>query len=90
MLDAKTGYDVLKREMVPSDRRTAMDAAALRQTFQEEAYAVFVQCVSGSQLCVDGLIKLVGNGMLEKIMVGGVMSLVETRRRSQGNRPTTS
>ena len=66
VIDAKTGYDVLKREMVPSDRRAAIDAAALRQTFQEEAYAVFVKWVSGIQLCADGLAKAVGNVMLEK------------------------
>ena len=78
VLDAKTGYDVLKREMVPSDRRTAIDAAALRQTFHEDEYAVFVKWVPGPQLCADSLTKAVGNPMLEKLMVSGLMGLVET------------
>ena len=77
-IDAKTGYDVLQRDMVPQDRRTAIDAAALKQNFCDESYRVFVKWMPGPQRLADALTKQAGNGMLGRVMEECRWSLVET------------
>ena len=77
-IDAKTGCDVLQRDMVPQDRRTAIDAAALKQNFRDESYRVFVKWIPGPQHLADALTKQAGNGMLDRVMEECRWSLVET------------
>ena len=75
--DARTGYDALNSEVVPSDRKIAIDVAVLRQAVAEEASQCFVRWVPGTEMPGDGLTKWAHNKVLLKVMSEGKWSLVD-------------
>ena len=76
--DAKTGYDAISSEVLPSDRKIAIDVGVLRQGLLEPETANFIRWVPGSEMPGDGLTKWGHNNMLTKVMTEGQWSLVDT------------
>ena len=76
--DAKTGYDAISSEVLPSDRKIAIDVGVLRQGLLEPETANFIRWVPGSEMPGDGLTKWGHNNMLTKVMMEGQWSLVDT------------
>ncbi|OLQ08941.1 Transposon Ty4-H Gag-Pol polyprotein [Symbiodinium microadriaticum] len=77
VLDAKTAYDALYSENLPSDRKLLIDIAVLREALSDNEQN-FVRWVPGSQMISDGLTKWNGNGILQQVMSTGCWSLKDT------------
>ena len=78
IVDAKTGYDVLKSEVVTADRKIMIDAAVLREAMGNEECGNYVRWMPGHCMVSDGLTKWQGNGILEMVMQYAKWSLVDT------------
>ena len=70
--DAKTGYDAISSETLPSDRKIAVDVAVLRQAVLEEDVGCFVRWVPGSEMAGDGLTKWGHNKVLCRVISEGM------------------
>ena len=78
VLDAKCGYDSLNSEVLPEDRRTAIDVTVLRESLADPVTNSKVRWVPGPEMLADGLTKLHGNGVLERVLRSGEWSLADT------------
>ena len=78
VIDAKYGYDSLNSDLTPTDKRTAIDIAVLRQSLMDPEYNSLVRWVPGREMLSDGLTKTAGNGVLERVMQSGTLSLTDT------------
>ena len=76
--DARTGYDALSAETLPTDRKIAIDAAVLRQGLLEGDNNSLVRWVPGAHMPCDGLTKWNHNKALTQVMVAGEWSLKDT------------
>ncbi|CAE7712200.1 RE1 [Symbiodinium sp. CCMP2592] len=76
--DARTGYDALSAETLPSDRKIAIDVGVLRQGLLNEDDNNLVRWVPGSHMLCDGLTKWGHNKVLTDLMVNGQWSLIDT------------
>ncbi|CAE7461836.1 unnamed protein product [Symbiodinium necroappetens] len=76
--DARTGYDALSAETLPSDRKIAIDVAVLRQGLLEVDNNSLVRWVPGAHMPCDGLTKWNHNKALTQVMVAGEWSLKDT------------
>ncbi|CAE7921054.1 TY5A [Symbiodinium necroappetens] len=76
--DARTGYDAVNSETLPTDRKIAIDVGVLRQGLVEEGNGCKVRWVPGSQMPGDGLTKWHHNGVLTTVMSSGLWSLRDT------------
>ncbi|CAE7743820.1 unnamed protein product [Symbiodinium sp. CCMP2456] len=76
--DARTGYDAINSETLPTDRKIAIDVGVLRQGLVEDSAGCQVRWVPGSQMPGDGLTKWHDNGVLLRIMTEGCWSLKDT------------
>jgi hypothetical protein len=77
VVDAKCAFDSVNSDLLPSDKRVAIDVAVLREALLEPESNSYMRWVPGPQMVSDGLTKLQGNGVLEAIMNEGTWSLVE-------------
>ena len=77
VIDATTGFDVLEGDTAPTDRRVALDIAAMKETFEAPEAEAAVRWVPGPQHFADGLTKNSHNGMLEQVLTGHTWSLCE-------------
>eukprot|EP00974_Lingulodinium_polyedra_P014833 1435448-Lingulodinium_polyedra.AAC.1 len=77
VMDAKTGFDALEGDTTATDRRVALDIAAMKETLDEPAHEAGVRWVPGPQHFADGLTKLMHNGILDEVMAGQGWSLRE-------------
>ena len=75
--DARTGYDALNNETVPSDRKIAIDIGVLRQALLESSGNTFVRWVPGHEMPCDGLTKWQHNRALTNVMSNGVWALAD-------------
>ena len=75
--DAKTGYDAISSETLPSDRKIAVDVAVLRQAVLEEDVGCFVRWVPGSEMAGDGLTKWGHNKVLGRVISEGEWALAD-------------
>ena len=78
VMDAKTGYDAVSCEVLPSDRKIAIDVGVLRQGLLELDATNFIRWVPGSEMPGDGLTKWAHNAVLTRVMQEGQWSLVDT------------
>jgi hypothetical protein len=76
-MDARTVFDALETQNTVSDRRTAIDIAALREAVAQGTGA-FARWLPGPQQPADELTKFTSNGKLSELAAGGVWSLVES------------
>ena len=76
--DARTGYDAVNSETLPTDRKIAIDVGVLRQGLVEDGAGCTVRWVPGSQMVGDGLTKWHHNGVINAVMEQGVWSLRDT------------
>ena len=76
--DARTGYDAVSSEVLPSDRKIAIDVGVLRQGLLEPAAENYIRWVPGSEMPGDGLTKWSHNQVLTRVMQTGAWSLVDT------------
>ena len=77
-MDARTVFDALETQNTVSDRRTAIDIAALREAVAQGTGA-FARWLPGPQQPADELAKsTTSNGKLSELAAGGVWSLVES------------
>ena len=76
--DAKTGYDAIASEVLPSDRKIAIDVGVLREGLLEPCSENYIRWVPGSEMPGDGLTKWAHNQVLTKVMCSGEWSLVDT------------
>lgn len=76
-IDARTGFDTLQGEGTASDKRVAIDIAAIREALLEAENNASVRWLPGPQHVADGLTKAAGNGILEQVACEGVWSLRE-------------
>ena len=76
--DARTGYDAVNSETLPTDRKIAIDVGVLRQGLIEDGAGCTVRWVPGSQMVGDGLTKWHHNGVINAVMEQGVWSLRDT------------
>ncbi|CAE6935722.1 FV3-083R, partial [Symbiodinium sp. KB8] len=77
VLDAKTAYDALHSENLPSDRKLLIDIAVLREALTDN-HQTFVRWVPGAEMVADALTKWNGNGVLQRVMEQGQWSLADT------------
>ena len=77
--DAKTGYDAVSSEVLPSDRKIAIEVGVLRQGLLEPDTRNFIRWVPGSEMPGDGLTKWAHNHVLTRVMQEGQWSLVDTQ-----------
>ncbi len=77
VIDAKCAYDSVNSELLPSDRRVAIDVAVLREALLEPEAHGFMRLVPGPQMLADALTKLLPNGVLDAVMQDGLWSLKE-------------
>ena len=75
--DAKTGYDAVSSETLPSDRKIAIDVAVLRQAVLEADKGCYIRWVPGSEMVGDGLTKWGHNGVLAKVIAEGEWALAD-------------
>ena len=78
MTDARTGYDALSAETLPSDRKIAIDVGVLRQGLLDGETNSYVRWVPGSHMPCDGFTKWNHNKKLVELMVTGEWSLKDT------------
>eukprot|EP00439_Symbiodinium_sp_Y106_P028278 s3590_g3.t1 len=71
VMDAKTGYDAVSCEVLPSDRKIAIDVGVLRQGLLELDATNFIRWVPGSEMPGDGLTKWAHNAVLTRVMQEG-------------------
>ena len=76
--DAKTGYDAIASEVLPSDRKIAIDVGVLREGLLEPHSENYIRWVPGSEMPGDGLTKWAHNQVLTRVMGNGEWSLVDT------------
>ncbi|CAE7829188.1 unnamed protein product [Symbiodinium microadriaticum] len=81
--DARTGYDSINSETLPTDRKIAIDVAVLRQGLVDDSAGCQVRWVPGSTMPCDGLTKWHDNGVLVKVMSEGNWSLKDTEEAQQ-------
>eukprot|EP00439_Symbiodinium_sp_Y106_P020942 s312_g2.t1 len=67
--DARTGYDALSAETLPSDRKIAIDVGVLRQGLLDGETNSYVRWVPGSHMPCDGFTKWNHNKKLVELMV---------------------
>ena len=72
------GFDVLQEDTTASDRRVAIDLAALKEVLDDEACNARVRWLPGPQHIADSWRKAPGNGVLMEVMAGNGWSLKET------------
>ena len=53
--DAKTGYDVIQSEALPTDRKIAIDMGVLREAMLEHGSACMIRCIPGAICRVTAL-----------------------------------
>ena len=75
--DAKTGYDAVSSETLPSDRKIAVDVAVLRQAVLEEDVGCFIRWVPGSEMPGDGLTNWGHNHVLCRVIASGEWALAD-------------
>ena len=75
--DAKTGYDPISSETMPTDRKIAIDVAVLRQAVLEDGISVFIRWVPGSEMVADGLTKWGHNKILCRVLREGEYALAD-------------
>ena len=75
--DARTGFDALNNETLPSDRKIAIDIGVLRQAMVESGGSAFVRWVPGHEMPCDGLTKWHHNKALTNVMATGVWALAD-------------
>ena len=76
-LDAKTVFDCLESDNMPSDRRVAIDVCCLRESITSETQSA-VRWLPGPQEPADELTKMLSNGKLSEIVERCTFTLVET------------
>ena len=77
VLDAKCAYDSLNSDLLPTDRRVAIDIAVLKEALTDEDVRGFIKWVPGPQMICDGLTKGHPNPILMEVMAKGEWSLKE-------------
>ena len=77
VIDAKCAYDSVNSELLPSDRRIAIDVAVLREALLDPETNGFMRWVPGPQMLADGLTKMQPNEILDNVMKDGIWSLKE-------------
>ena len=75
--DARTGYDALNSDTLPTDRKVAIDVAVLRQAIVEDDTSCFVRWVPGSEMPCDGLTKWADNHTLCRLLTTGSWALMD-------------
>ena len=75
--DARTGYDALHSETLPSDRKIAIDIGVLRQAMLESSGSSFVRWVPGHEMPCDGLTKWQHKKALTTVMAEGTWALAD-------------
>ena len=68
-IDAKTGFDALQGEAPASDKRVAIDVAAMKEALEEGKGVV--RLILGPQQIADRTAKDVPNGVLEQVVAEG-------------------
>ncbi|CAE7522180.1 unnamed protein product, partial [Symbiodinium necroappetens] len=76
--DAKTDYDVLNNDTLPTDRKVCIDVAVLRQAIVEDDTSCFVRWVPGAEIPCDGLTKWADNHALRRLLTTGTWALVDS------------
>jgi hypothetical protein len=77
VLDARCAFDSLNSDLLPTDRRVAIDVAVLKEALTDEEVNGFVKWVPGPQMVCDGLTKGHPNPVLQEVMERGLWSLKE-------------
>ena len=77
VLDAKTAFDTLSSDVLPQDRRAALDLAALREALKDPLHGSFCRWVPGPMQVADGLTMWAANVSLAELMEERAWSLVE-------------
>ena len=77
VIDARTAFDLLQGESVPSDRRTAIDIAALRESLRDPESRSCTRWLPGPQQLADSLTKPGGNQIIMQVLDGRGWSLRE-------------
>ena len=75
MIDAKVAHACLERQSLRQDRRTALDLLPLKETLHEESSNALCRWLAGTQHVADGLTKEKGNGVLEAVRNGSLVSV---------------
>lgn len=78
VLDTKTGYDLLQGANHGEDRRLAIDVAAMKESLHMAESSRLVRWVPGPFQAADDLTKLMGNGILMKLLEENLWSLKDT------------
>ena len=81
--DAKTGYDAVSSEVLPTDRKIAVDVAVLRQAVLEADVGCFIRWVPGSEMVGDGLTKWGHNKVLCRVIAEGEWALADNDEARQ-------
>ena len=84
VIDAKTGFDILEGDATATDRRVALDIAAMRETLNDPGYRAGVRWVPGPHHLGDGLTKLAHNGVLPGVLSGHGWTLKEDAEVREG------
>ena len=77
VIDAKTCFDSLTHETLPSDKRTALDIAAIKESIAENEESAMIKWVPGPQQIADSMTKAGSNGTLEEMLREGRWCLQE-------------
>ncbi len=77
VLDAKCAFDSMQCELLPTDRRTAIDIAVLKESLHDEEVKGFLRWVPGPQMICDALTKPHPNQAMTDAMEKGIWSLRE-------------
>ena len=78
VIDAKTCFDSLTHESLPSDKRTALDIAAIKESLVDSGDSAMIRWVPGPQQIADAMTKTGGgNGKLEELLRTGQWCLKE-------------
>ena len=77
VIDAKTCFDSLTHETLPSDKRTALDIAAIKESIAESGESAMIKWVPGPQQVADAMTKAGSNGCLETLLLEGTWCLRE-------------
>ena len=83
VLDTKTGYDLLQGANHGEDKRLAIDVAAMKEAIHETGSNRLVRWIPGPFQAADDLTKLVGNGVLMKLLEENIWSLKDTDESRQ-------
>ena len=76
--DAKTGYNAVSSETLPSDRKIAIDVAVLCQAVLDEDVGCFIRWVPGTEMAGDGLTKWGHDKILSRVIAEGECALADT------------